>query len=190
VRDAWLARLRSWLPAPPAEVADLGCGTGTLSVLLAGAGYPVRGVDLSAQMIQAARAKATAAGVDVAFRQGDAADPPVAAFPWVGGVNDKAPAMPSRTRPRLPPLPFLRSENQMMPRVWLWEPAEPCPVRIARSRHEPAAASTGSRWMSWSPTSTDTSPRLAMAAMGPVAVVRDRGPTWAGGRARRRRRPW
>lgn len=73
VRDAWMVRLRSWLPAPPAEVVDLGCGTGTLSVLLAGAGFTVRGVDLSAQMIQAARAKAAAAGLDVGFQQGDAA---------------------------------------------------------------------------------------------------------------------
>jgi ubiquinone/menaquinone biosynthesis C-methylase UbiE len=79
VRDAWMARLRSWLPAPPAEVADLGCGTGTLSVLLADDGFTVRGVDLSAQMIQAARAKAAAGGADVAFQQGDAADPPIAA---------------------------------------------------------------------------------------------------------------
>ena len=38
VRDAWTARLRSWLPAPPAEVAELGYGTGTLSVLLADVG--------------------------------------------------------------------------------------------------------------------------------------------------------
>ncbi|HSK23715.1 MAG TPA: class I SAM-dependent methyltransferase [Egicoccus sp.] len=78
VRDAWMRRLRSWLPAPPAEVADLGCGTGTLSVLLAGDGYTVRGVDLSRQMIQAARAKAVAAAVNVEFQQADAADPPVA----------------------------------------------------------------------------------------------------------------
>jgi ubiquinone/menaquinone biosynthesis C-methylase UbiE len=73
------ARLRSWLPAPLVEVADLGCGTGTLSVLLAGDGYTVRGVDLSARMIEAARAKAAAAGVDVGFEQGDAAHPPIAA---------------------------------------------------------------------------------------------------------------
>jgi ubiquinone/menaquinone biosynthesis C-methylase UbiE len=79
VRDAWTARLRSWLPAPPTEVVDLGCGTGTLSVLLADDGFTVRGVDLSAQMIQAARAKAAAGGVNVAFQQGDAADPPIAA---------------------------------------------------------------------------------------------------------------
>jgi SAM-dependent methyltransferase len=78
VREAWMARLRAWLPAPRAEMADLGCGTGTLSVLLAGEGYGLRGVDLSAQMVRAARAKAAAAGVDVEFQQGDAADPPVA----------------------------------------------------------------------------------------------------------------
>ena len=76
VREAWMARLRSWLPAPPAEVADLGCGTGTLSVLLAGEGYGLRGVDLSGQMVRAARAKAAAAGVE--FQHGDAADPPLA----------------------------------------------------------------------------------------------------------------
>ncbi len=78
VRLAWMARLRSWLPAPRAEVVDLGCGTGTLSVLLAGEGYGLRGVDLSAQMVRVARAKAATAGVDVEFQQGDAADPPVA----------------------------------------------------------------------------------------------------------------
>jgi SAM-dependent methyltransferase len=78
VRDAWMARLRSWLPAPPAEVADLGCGTGTLSVLLASDGYVVRGIDLSVQMVRAARAKAAAAGLDLEFQQGDAADPPLA----------------------------------------------------------------------------------------------------------------
>jgi SAM-dependent methyltransferase len=77
VRDAWMVRLRSWLPAPPAEVADFGCGTGTLSVLLAGEGYRLQGVDLSAEMVRAARAKA-AAGVDVEFQHGDAADPPLA----------------------------------------------------------------------------------------------------------------
>ena len=35
VRQAWRELLVSHLPEPPARVADLGCGTGTLSVLLA-----------------------------------------------------------------------------------------------------------------------------------------------------------
>ncbi|MFO7779562.1 MAG: class I SAM-dependent methyltransferase, partial [Nitriliruptoraceae bacterium] len=78
VREAWMARLRSWLPPPPAEVADLGCGTGTLSVLLAAEGHGLQGVDLSAQMVLVARAKAAAAGVDIESQHGDAADPPLA----------------------------------------------------------------------------------------------------------------
>jgi SAM-dependent methyltransferase len=76
VRTAWAARLRAWLPEPPADVADLGCGTGSLSVLVAEAGHRVAGLDRSAPMVAAAEAKARAAGVDAAFRQGDAAAPP------------------------------------------------------------------------------------------------------------------
>ena len=34
-REAWRRLLGSVLPPPPAEVADLGCGTGSLSVLMA-----------------------------------------------------------------------------------------------------------------------------------------------------------
>ncbi|MYQ98083.1 MULTISPECIES: SAM-dependent methyltransferase [unclassified Streptomyces] len=35
VRAAWAARLRSWLPGHLADVLDLGCGTGSLSLLAA-----------------------------------------------------------------------------------------------------------------------------------------------------------
>jgi SAM-dependent methyltransferase len=76
VRRAWRDLLLGTLPSGPADVLDLGCGTGSLSVLLAEAGYHVAGVDLAEQMVEAARAKASAAGVDVQFNQGDAADPP------------------------------------------------------------------------------------------------------------------
>jgi ubiquinone/menaquinone biosynthesis C-methylase UbiE len=76
VRAAWASLLRLHLPAPPADVLDLGCGTGSLAVLLAEAGHHVQGLDLSAPMVAAAEAKARAAGVDAAFRQGDAAAPP------------------------------------------------------------------------------------------------------------------
>ena len=75
VRAAWAALLLPLLPPAGSSVVDLGCGTGTLSVLLAQAGYDVRGVDLSGQMIAAATRKAAAAGVSVAFELGDAADP-------------------------------------------------------------------------------------------------------------------
>lgn len=78
IRAAWANLLLPLMPSDNTEVADLGCGTGSLSVLLASAGHHVRGVDLSAQMVSAATAKAHAAGVAAEFVQGDAAAPPYA----------------------------------------------------------------------------------------------------------------
>lgn len=75
-RDAWRSLLMEHLPPAPVDVVDLGCGTGTLSVLLAHEGYRVRGLDLATAMVAAAAAKAAAAGVEVDVVQGDAADPP------------------------------------------------------------------------------------------------------------------
>jgi ubiquinone/menaquinone biosynthesis C-methylase UbiE len=76
VRAAWAALLRARLPPAPAAVVDLGCGTGSLAVLLAEAGHSVDGLDLSERMVALAQAKARAAGLPVRFRQGDAAAPP------------------------------------------------------------------------------------------------------------------
>jgi SAM-dependent methyltransferase len=76
IRAAWAARLESWLPAPPAEILDLGCGTGTLTLLMAERGHRVTGVDLSPNMVDHARRKLTAAGLAGHVLVGDAADPP------------------------------------------------------------------------------------------------------------------
>lgn len=76
VRAAWADLLVPLMPPAPAAVVDLGSGTGSLAVLLAAAGYDVRGVDLSGEMVAAARTKADAAGVAVEFVVGDAAAPP------------------------------------------------------------------------------------------------------------------
>ena len=76
VRSAWRALLLDLLPPAPARVADLGCGTGTLALLLADEGYAVDGVDFSPEMVRRAEAKA-AGHVDVSFRLGDAASPPL-----------------------------------------------------------------------------------------------------------------
>jgi SAM-dependent methyltransferase len=76
-RAAWLDLLMHHLPPTPARIADLGCGTGTLAVLLAQQGYDVQAVDLSPNMVEAARAKVDAAGVEVGVIQGDAAEPPL-----------------------------------------------------------------------------------------------------------------
>ena len=74
-RDAWRTLLLGVLPPAPARVADLGCGTGTLAVLLAEDGYAVDGLDVSPEMISRARAKAEVADVDVDARVGDANAP-------------------------------------------------------------------------------------------------------------------
>ncbi|MBW8793824.1 MAG: class I SAM-dependent methyltransferase [Streptomyces sp.] len=75
VRAAWVARLRAWLPERPADVLDLGCGTGSLALLAAEQGHRVTGVDSSPAMLERARAKL--AGRDAVFLPGDAAAPPV-----------------------------------------------------------------------------------------------------------------
>jgi SAM-dependent methyltransferase len=76
VRDAWAARLRSWLPAEPSDVLDLGCGTGSLALLAARAGHRVTAVDRSERMVAHAREKLAGTGARVLA--GDAAQPPVA----------------------------------------------------------------------------------------------------------------
>jgi SAM-dependent methyltransferase len=75
MRAAWAEVLRAALPPAPATVADLGCGTGSVSVLLAELGHAVVGVDLSPEMLSRAAAKAARAGVEVTFSVGDAGDP-------------------------------------------------------------------------------------------------------------------
>ncbi|MEU2715175.1 class I SAM-dependent methyltransferase [Streptomyces sp. NPDC007205] len=75
VRAAWADRLRSWLPERPADILDLGCGTGSLSLLAAEQGHRVTGVDSSPAMVERARAKL--AGHDAAVLRGEAAAPPV-----------------------------------------------------------------------------------------------------------------
>lgn len=75
VRRAWAGRLASWLPARASDVLDLGCGTGSLSLLAAEQGHRVTGVDASPAMVDRARAKL--AGRDAVFLVGDAAAPPV-----------------------------------------------------------------------------------------------------------------
>jgi ubiquinone/menaquinone biosynthesis C-methylase UbiE len=76
IRSAWAALLTPLMPPAPARIADLGCGTGSLAVLLAEGGHTVSGIDVAAGMITRARAKAAAAGVDAEFAVGDAMAPP------------------------------------------------------------------------------------------------------------------
>ncbi|GAA2905076.1 MULTISPECIES: class I SAM-dependent methyltransferase [Streptomyces] len=74
-RTAWTACLDAWMPPTAADVLDVGCGTGSLSRLLAEAGYRVTGVDLAPRMVDQARGKFMAAGLEGRFLVGDAANP-------------------------------------------------------------------------------------------------------------------
>jgi SAM-dependent methyltransferase len=78
VRAAWRRLLLGLLPPPPARVADLGCGTGTLSALLADEGFDVIGVDFSPEMLTRAVVKG-AGRAGLGFVRGDAAAPPLEA---------------------------------------------------------------------------------------------------------------
>ncbi len=75
VRAAWSARLRSWLPERRSDVLDLGCGTGSMSLLAAEQGHRVTAVDLSPRMAVLAGRKL--AGTDARVLVGDAARPPL-----------------------------------------------------------------------------------------------------------------
>jgi len=75
VLGAWTQLLRTWLPPTRATILDVGCGTGSLSVVLAGLGHEVTGIDLSPAMISLAEAKAAALKYPITFHVMDAAFP-------------------------------------------------------------------------------------------------------------------
>ena len=54
------------------KILDVGCGTGRHAIELSKRGYHVTGVDLSENMLNRAREKASMAGVEIDFRLGDA----------------------------------------------------------------------------------------------------------------------
>lgn len=78
VYEAWRALLAVHMPLPPSRVLDIGCGTGSLSVLLSRLGHSVTGIDLSPAMIDQAIAKAKNANQQIEFAVMDAAYPQLA----------------------------------------------------------------------------------------------------------------
>jgi SAM-dependent methyltransferase len=77
---AWRAALAWALPPPPARVLDVGAGTGAISLLAAELGHQVTALDLSAQMLDRARAKADDRGLELSFVVGSSAEPPPGPF--------------------------------------------------------------------------------------------------------------
>lgn len=78
VRQAWADLLTQWLPTTPTAILDIGCGTGSLSLLLATLGHTVTGIDLAPAMIAQAKQKAYAASQSITFQVMAASDPPLA----------------------------------------------------------------------------------------------------------------
>jgi SAM-dependent methyltransferase len=76
-REAWRVLLGRWLPVEPGDVADLACGTGSLTALVAGFGHRVQGIDLASNMVERAGAKTADFGERVTIRLGDVSDPPI-----------------------------------------------------------------------------------------------------------------
>jgi SAM-dependent methyltransferase len=64
---------------PNMQVLDVACGTGNLSIPAAKAGAAVTGVDISLNLIDQARARATREKLNIQFEEGDAENLPVAA---------------------------------------------------------------------------------------------------------------
>lgn len=79
VRQAWVDLLRPYLPTSSAPCLDIGCGTGSLSLLLAEAGQLVTGIDFAPAMVAQARHKATMAGQAIIFQVMEASAPPLPA---------------------------------------------------------------------------------------------------------------
>lgn len=77
-RDPWLVALRALLPPAPADILDVGTGTGFLALLLAALGHRVTGVDLSEGMLAIAREQAVTlvSAPQPSFIVGDAIAPP------------------------------------------------------------------------------------------------------------------
>lgn len=64
--------LAGWQILPGVHMLDVGCGAGQIAIPAARAGVHVTGIDIAANLIDQARARAATAGVVVQFDEGDA----------------------------------------------------------------------------------------------------------------------
>lgn len=77
--ETWRAVWQEKLPPTPAEVLDLGTGSGNVAHLLSSLGHRVTGIDLADGMLARAREKAHPGAPAPRFVLGDAVAPPFAA---------------------------------------------------------------------------------------------------------------
>jgi len=88
-RDQMRATLLRWM-APDlhgVRILDAGCGTGTLAIDLAKRGAEVVAIDLSPTLVDHARERADAEGVEIDFRAGDMLDPALGEFDHMVGMD-------------------------------------------------------------------------------------------------------
>jgi ubiquinone/menaquinone biosynthesis C-methylase UbiE len=76
----------AFAPLPSRRIVDVGTGTGRAAIGLASGGASVVGLDASAEMLDVARRRASAAALDVAFGIADAHDLPLATRSVDGAV--------------------------------------------------------------------------------------------------------
>ena len=158
--DLILPRLRALLArhAPQARrIADLGIGTGTLVLALARAGFTVLGVDVSRPMLEVARGKVSAAGLDAAVTLIEAdirmlalappADAAVCVYTVVNqltGDGDLDRLLAGVHRSLVPGAPFLFEVNLPAAYARFWsgtESVQAGAVRITRT-HAPVAGTS------------------------------------------------
>lgn len=67
----YIVRIFGKFGASPELIADLGCGTGSFCTAMAGHGYEMIGIDMSADMLSCARQKALDSGADILYLNQD-----------------------------------------------------------------------------------------------------------------------
>lgn len=75
---AWIRVIERFLPTPPADVLDIGTGTGFVALIASQLGHRTIGLDLSTAMLAEARMQADRRGLKASFQVGDAVAPPFA----------------------------------------------------------------------------------------------------------------
>lgn len=77
-RKAWVEAIRELLPPSPADVLDIGTGTGFVALIAAELGHRVVGIDLADSMLAEAKREMRRHGLSVRFERSDAVAPGLA----------------------------------------------------------------------------------------------------------------